>query len=165
MKTKNNDFDFFHLDEYALDTEWVRQPALYFEYAKKLADARAELEQARSARDVVSAEIDRDIRDDPAKFGLQKITESAVEKAIILHSRYDQANQRVMKCKHEMDLIQAAVDALEHRKKALESLVYLQGQNYFSKPHVPKGAGDERERIDRVERSAVSKKVKRTLNE
>jgi hypothetical protein len=143
MKPTDNEYDFFNLDENRLDDEWKEQPKLYFRYAKRLANAKAEYEQKKAERDVVAAELDRDIRADPAAFEMPKITEGAVEKTILLQKRYQDITGQVLKARHTVDIVQAAVDALDHRKKALESLVHLFSMNYFSQPVGPRGLAKE----------------------
>jgi hypothetical protein len=54
------------------------------------------------------------------------------------------------------------VAALDHRKKALENLVYLHGQSYFSAPTAPRGMKD---RMDEVEKASVRGKARRALNQ
>ncbi len=141
----------FDLDKDRLDEEWVEQPKLYHQQAEKLADARAEWERAKAERDVVTAEIDQDVRSNPAKYGMEKITEGAVEKKIVLQSRFSKANEKVIQAKHAVDVIQAMIDALDHRKKALESLVQLHLANYFSSPKIRGDAGKEMVEVERRE--------------
>lgn len=136
MKTKEaeEDFSFFDLNQNKLDEEWVRQPQLYYKYAALLADARAEQERAKNARDLCYADLDGDIRSHPDKYELQKVTDTSVENAIIRCEDYQEAVRRLIKAKHRADQLYAVVSALDHRKEALESLVRLFGQNYFSTP-------------------------------
>ncbi len=133
--------DIFDLDKDALDEEWIAQPRLYHEHAEKLADARTEWERNKSNLEVVEAELDKDIRLNPSKYELEKITEPVVEKTIALQSRHQKAKRATTDAKHKVDLIQAVVDALDHRKKALENLVQLRLANYFSEPRVKGEAG------------------------
>lgn len=142
------DADFFELDPNRLDEEWCNQPRLYHAYATKLAHARKTHEEAKASRDIVSAEIEMDVRKNPEKYGLAKITEESVKKAVTLSSRYALANQEVIETRHDMDVVQAAVDTLDHRKKALENLVQLWSQNYFSEPKKPKLSQEKQEELD-----------------
>jgi len=134
---KQDDFSFFDIDEHNLDREWVEQPSLYFKWARKVADARMVLDEAKAEVDVTKAEVSRLIRDDPEDFGLEKVTEAAVTAAIPEHPDMMRAVKALSKAKHDVDIYQAAVNALDHRKRALEKLVDLHGQNYFSSPKAP----------------------------
>ena len=130
---------FFRIDQNRLDAEWLKQPQLYYEYAVILADAKEALGRARAKREVVVAEIDKDVRLRPEKYGVEKITEGVVEKTVILQERYQVANKGVIGAKHDVDIAQAAVDTLDHRKRALQDLVQLRMANYFSEPRMKGG--------------------------
>jgi hypothetical protein len=57
--------------------------------------------------------------------------------------------------KHQVDLLQAVVTSLDHRKRALESLVSLHGQDYFSSPRAD---SSNQETIDKIQQNAVRRK-------
>jgi hypothetical protein len=89
---------------------------------------------AKAFLDVEEAEVELDVRSDPAKYKIKDVKEGAIKLRITLHTRVRNAIQSVNEVKHELDIMQARVDALEHKKRALENLVALHGQNYFSSP-------------------------------
>lgn len=162
MPKSDDDFSFFEIDQNLLDEEWIRQPQLYFEYAKRLADARRDHDQQKAALDVVVAELDKAIREDPEKFGIEKVSETAIKLAIVGRKKHKAAVQAVADAKHAVDVLQAVVNALDHRKRALENLVDLWAANYFSTPR----ASDEsaREVVQDLEvrsRGAHTRKKKR----
>jgi len=45
------------IDKYRLDDEWVRQPDLYYQYAKRLAKAKRELAEKELEVKLVSAQL------------------------------------------------------------------------------------------------------------
>lgn len=132
----------FLIDKDRLDEEWLAQPELYYHYAVLQADARQELEEAKSDLELVKAELADSIRTDPADYGIDKVTVDAVKDAVIQQKEYKDALAYVNEKRHALDVLSAAVVALDHRKKSLENLVYLHGQNYFSTPRAI-GADDE----------------------
>ena len=134
----SKDFDTFDLDPHRLDEEWCRQPKMYHEQAVALADARKEHEQSKTERDLVAAEVDKDVRLHPSKYGLEKLTEEPIKKAVLMSKEYRKADTNVIEARHSMDIIQADLDTLDHRKKALENLVQLFLADYFSSPRTPK---------------------------
>ena len=136
-----NDHDFYEIDANRLDAEWVSQAKRYHHYAEKLAECRRAWEQAKAERDIVAAEKDKEIRSHPGRFGLEKVTEPVVEKTILLSKGYQAANQAVIEAKYALDIVQAAVDTLDHKKKALENLVSLRLSDYYAEPRAPRGAG------------------------
>lgn len=125
---------FLDIDQDALDVEWLNQSRDYFEWATHLAESRHQLDQAKLTRDIVKADLSKCIRENPADFELEKVTESQVTNAILLQDEYQDAESKVHECSYAVRLAEAAVQAMDHRRKALENLVFLHGQNYFSEP-------------------------------
>ncbi len=155
---KDEDFpNFTDLDEHSLEKEWIAQPKMFHFYARRLADARKEYEEAKINRDIVEAEIDKDIRLHPDRFMIPKITEEVVKKTTILQRGYKSAQEKVIQAKHRQDVLQASVDALEHRKKALENLVQLWSQDYFSEPRIPRN-GEVKEKLQEAEKKDIRKR-------
>ncbi len=143
------------IDEFALDKEWSRQTRIYMTYALQLAEAKKELLDAKAALDLIKAELDLRIRECPENYGLKKVTEPAIENAIILRKDYKLALKAMHHAKHKVDTFQAVVDGMEHRKKALENLVVLEGRNYFSAPQDRSGVGIE----ERVKKSVRTGRI------
>ena len=148
--------DFLEMDLNCLDEMWLEQPRLYHRYAKKLATAKQKLEEDKAELELCKAELDRDIRSNPANFNLEKITENVVSNTIITQERYRSLQAQLLDTKHEVDVLQAAVTTLDHRKRALENLVSLHGQDYFSTPR-PKD-NTSKEAIEETEKTAIRKR-------
>lgn len=130
----DNDLDFFELDKYKLDVEWTNQPKLYYQAAMELAEASASYERAKAERELQEAEISLDIRKNPGKYGLDKVTEGAISNTVLLQKEYKDALDTMLKCKEEVETRRVHVDTLDHRKKALEKLVDLSLANYYAIP-------------------------------
>ena len=126
------------IDETALDVEWLDQPRLMLKYAQHAARCKAELDRAKEALEVVKAELDRAIRQDPAKYEVKKVTESAIQSAILVQPQYQQASKDYADSKYEYEMAVAAVRAIDQKKTALENLVKLHGMSYFAGPQVPR---------------------------
>lgn len=146
------------IEEDALDLEWLDQPSLMMKYALEAANARKILDRAKDKLDIIVAQLDREIRLKPSKFGLDKITEAVVEHTILLQPKRQEASEAVIKAKYESDMAYAAVKSIEARKDALENLVRLHGQQYFAGPKVPRDLGWERkERQKRSDKGVASR--------
>lgn len=126
-----------------LDIEWLEQPSLMIKYAQHAAQMRKEVDEAKQNLDVVRAGVDKDIRSNPEKYELGKITEAVVQNAILSIPEYLEANQQLIDAKYEADMARAAVQAMEQRKDALENLVRLFGQQYFAGPKMPRNLTEE----------------------
>ena len=138
----SNEPDFFQLNKHRLDEEWVEQPHLYHEHALALADARQDYERAKTDLEVTLAEADQSVRANPGAYGIDgRVTEGAIDRTVTTLPTVRKAQERTITTKHAMDVAQAAVSALDHRKAALENLVRLQLADYYSSPREPAGAG------------------------
>lgn len=134
------DHSFLAIDELQLDVEWAGQPLLYMEYAEKLANAKQVLDEAQIDFEVLECDLLAKIRAKPTKYGLDaKPTESAVKSTMPMQAEWKAGREEINKAKHRVDVLSAAVTALEHRKRALTKLVDLRAQEYFSEPTASKG--------------------------
>jgi hypothetical protein len=149
------------IDLARLDQEWVDQPVLFHEFACLLADARRDEGYAKAELDLVKSEMLREIRSNPERFYIDKVTEGTVEAAVCVSKRYQDAKKKVIEAEHWVGHVKAIVDALDHKKKGLESAVYMHNSDYFSAPRV-RGAS---ERTQDLTRSAVRVGEKRAPKE
>ena len=122
----------------SLDTEWLLQPQLMLKYGETVAEARRSVDYAKERSEIKRAELDKDIRTYPEKYGISKITESAIQGTIILDSEYTELNINFIESKYELEVLLAAIRAIEQKKTALENLVKLHGQMYFAGPKIPR---------------------------
>jgi hypothetical protein len=128
---------FLEIDINKLDAEWLKQPSLFFDYAVKEAHARLRLDDAKTALDIAKAEADKAVRSNPMAYGIAKVVNDAIASVITAMPKVQEAADEVRQAKYALDVLGAATKALEMRKSALERLVMLHGQNYFSAPTVP----------------------------
>ena len=120
----------FQIDRFRLDDEWVKQPDLYRRYAEALADARSEYDGRKNDLDVVRAEIELKIRENPGYYGLDKVTEGVIKAAVEVQELVKEAENDVVQARHKVGILEAAVGALDHRKRALSDLVSLHLADY-----------------------------------
>lgn len=135
-----------HIDETALDVEFLEQPNLVMKYSKLCAQANLDMALEQERFNLVKSDLDYRIRSTPAKFGIDasvKITEAVVLGTILQQDEYQEANKKYLTAKYEYETIRGAVSALEHRKSALENLVKLFGQSYFAGPSIPRDLSKE----------------------
>jgi hypothetical protein len=144
MKGKVRVRSFTDIDVLNLEKECADQATLYREHAELLAEANFEMDEASAELDVVKAELGFAIRAAPKKFGVERISEKAVEEAMVLQPEYQDAKKAVNSAKRAVGILKAAVGGLDHKKQSLENLTYLQGQGYYAEPKVPRGEIGER---------------------
>lgn len=145
--SKNGPSSIITIDEHALDKECVRLPGDYLKYALQAADARRNLDEMRAELEVKRASLSRKIRETPADYGIEKVTESAIESAITLNDYVKAIEARIIECKHEQEKLQAVVASLEMKKRSLTLMVDLLGMSYFSHPKISEGGQKAVERM------------------
>lgn len=150
------------IDETALDIEWLDQPKLMLKYTRHAAQTRQDMDLAKEEVDLVKAELDKEIRDDPEKFDITtKVTEAVVSNTILACDEYKKVIKKYNKAKFEYEVAQGAVRAFDQRKSALENLVRLHGQQYFAGPAIPRDLSDERQKKEREHET--NQKIGKTL--
>jgi hypothetical protein len=146
------DWSVLDVDENELVEEWVNQPRNIGKFIREQADARYELDVAKSNLDLVRAKLDLNIRENPEEYDLPKVTEASIAGAITLQDEFQKAQKKVTTIKHRVDLLQGVITGLEHKKRALEKLVDLHMQDYYS---TPKAKGENKEAMEDMETSAM----------
>ena len=130
--------DDLRIDKYALDKEWLEQPQRYQIYSEFEARAEKEQDEARRNLDLVRAELDSDIRQNPSEYSLkEKPTEAAISNVILSQEKYKDAQQRYIDAKYNLNVLTGNTKSFEHRKSALENLVKLSLSGYYSRPVSP----------------------------
>jgi hypothetical protein len=145
------------IDQMKLDKEWADQPLLYHEWSLKAAHAQNRHDEEKSKLDIVQAELDRDIRANPSAFELGKITETVISNTVILQPEYQAQTRRVQSAKHDLDIMKAAIGALDHRKRALTLLVELWIRDYYSNPQL----STSRQAIDELNKQEARSRGRR----
>ena len=151
------------IDHNALDIEWIEQPKRFFEVAEQATEAKREVERTKLALEIAEATLDNAIRTNLAEYGIAKITEGAIKSAIVVSKMYQDACNANSNAQYTNNMLQAAVQAWDQRKRALENLVTLHGQNYFAGPSVPRDL--EAQFAKRVNTANVRGKTVAALND
>jgi len=142
----------------ALDVEWLEQPRLMLIYCKYAAECKRKMDYTKEALEVKKAELDKEIRNNPDKYDIGKVTETAIQGAVLTHPEYQELSNLYIEAKYEYEIATAAVRAIDQKKTALENLVKLHGMSYFAGPAVPRDLSKEWEQRER--QKMIDKKVK-----
>ena len=126
------------IDPLALDVEAAQQADLFFKWAERSIEARSEMDEAKLKLDTTEARLAIECRKTPENFGLSKITEAAVAVAVKTADRYLNAYDNFLRAKETAGLLGQAVEAMEQKKRMIEVLITLHGQQYFAGPSVPR---------------------------
>lgn len=106
------------IDDSRLEEDLKELSYRYAELCVMLAKARAEYEGRRLEFQVLEANLAKHFRET-----LSKVTEKAVEEAVIRSSEWQEAKRCVIEAKQEVDLLSALVQALETKRDLL--MTYL----------------------------------------
>lgn len=131
---EEDDHDILEIDQNRLDFEWGRQAKLMGAYTRKLAIAKEKVLERKRSLELTRVEIAREVRENPGDFNVGKVTEGAISEVILEQDPYQNSLKSYNKAIYRVDLIQSIVTGLDHKRRALENLVYLHGQGYFSTP-------------------------------
>jgi hypothetical protein len=135
-----------------LDEELVKQPQLYCYWAEQEAAALYERDKNKEKLDLVKAELDGEIRKNPNKYGIEKITESAISNAIIQNSKYKEANDFYLQSVQDARILGVAKISFDMRNNSLKGLVSLFVSGYWaSNPKESSMAKDLKEEAVRKE--------------
>ena len=145
------------IDRYNLLNELIQQPQLYMEWSQKAVEATHDLEVAKDHLAVVMARVEKNIRKDPEKYGVE-YKEGAIKAAIKIHKKVKKANKKYLAALKEKRIYERVEQAFRQRKRALSDMVQLNIQLNYAEPKVPT---DTRHQIDRSTRKQLSKKLKR----
>ena len=126
------------IDPGQLDVEAVQQAELYYKWSSKAVEAQSEMDKAELRVDLLEAELDLKCRERPEDFGLAKITEKGVETAVKRHGAYIDARKELLEAKRAFKMLEKAEKAMEQKKRMIEVLITLHGQQYFAGPSVPR---------------------------
>jgi len=148
------------IDPSRLDVEAVQQADIFFDWAEQAAAARAKMERRKFELDVLEAQLNLECREEPEKFGLPRVTEAAVTMAVKACDRYINAYDALLRARANSALFDKAVEAMEQKKRMIEVLITLHGQQYFAGPSTPRDLpASYREYRERVSERA-DKRVK-----
>jgi len=113
------------IDPDQLEGQWLSAPGRYMEVVEHAVQARIDCEKAKDCLETIKADMDREIRINPDKYGIGKVTESSISSAIQLCDSVKEAQDEYMETRRIMLLTDGAVNAMEHRKKALDAITQL----------------------------------------
>ena len=144
----------FDLDPNKLEIDWILQPKLMREATDRRASVIYDIGEKKAEIEVKHAELKYDVRTNPETWGLEKVTEGAIQDCLADHEELLELNSELRKLEHQKELLKGLIDSLGDRKSALENLVKLHGQDYFSVPYV---AGPSGKKMEREQKKQIRK--------
>lgn len=144
------------IDPNQLDIECVRQAEIFHKWADRSARATAVVERTKFKRDVVEAQMEIAVRKDPQAYDILKPTEGAIKAIVHVSNKYLKAYEAYLDAREESKLLDVAVATMEQKKRMLEVLITLHGQQYFAGPSVPHDlAADYQEYMEKASETVM----------
>jgi septum formation topological specificity factor MinE len=142
------------IDPEALDLEWLSHPPMVKAACVAAADARHRHTQAKNRLKLVTAQLRKKVRANPTKFDLpDKPTKDMVEDEVVVLAKYQDAVREEAETKYALDMMEAAVTALDHRRTALSNYTDLHWSDYHSAPR--SNIREVRDSVERGESNAA----------
>jgi len=144
-----------YINKYRLDEELVKQPQLFYKWAKAEVTASDKAARAKDRVEITKSEIEIRIRRNPEAYDLpSNPKEALVKAAVCTHPKVKRDNSRYLRALRTKRLLESAVKSMEHRKKSLEGLVTTNIQMHFS---TPKGEQRRNLELDNQSETLVKK--------
>lgn len=149
-----------------LDIEWLDQPRRFMHYAKLSAEANQTLRKAEEKVKVVRSELSLEVsKNGQELISKAKPTAGDIEAYYRTHADHIAAKAEHEEAQFEVEMLTNAVHAFHQRKMALENLVRLHGQQYFSGPSEPhdlpaKYQEHRRETVREIQREKTAEKIR-----
>ena len=144
-----------HINEQELDLEALNQPKLTLMYGKYKVECETEMKKAKERFELIKAELRNDIRTNPNKYGLDKVTIPIVEDAVLTCDKYKKALEIYRQAEEQWEMAKIAYYAIQDKKESLSMLIKLLSADYFKGPEIALTLG---ERVEQREKK-VNKKV------
>lgn len=136
-----------YIDETALDVEWLKQSEKFMRVSRLSAKVDAEVRRLEEKMKVLRSELILEVNGNPKLLGKGlKPTGQTMEAYFRTHKKHKEIKEQLNEAQYRADVLRSAVFAFQNRKTALENLVTLHGQQYFSTPNVPHDLSKERQK-------------------
>lgn len=155
------------IDPAALDVAALTQADVFFQWAMRATQAKTELEEAKLKSQLVESRLNLEARASPEKFLIEgRVTEAVIQSVVTLHPSFLKAQRRWIRAREKSVLLDRIVEAMEQRKRMIEVLVTLHGQQYFAGPSVPRNLAQAyQDYRDKIAKEVTSKQTRRTRSD
>lgn len=154
------------IDPDYLDAEFMNHPTVFMKYAAASARASKKAKMAEERLKTLRSQLIKDANENPDGTLGKGIKANAqiVEAFYRCDEDYKKAKKAMIEAQFEADLLNNAVFAFQARKSALENLVRLHGQEYFSTPQEPRDLPEAAERLAEIKKKSARSKVRERMN-
>lgn len=122
------------IDPSDLVEDWQDQVTLIWEAGHFSATCRRDLDVLRERLKLYEAELQTRIRKNPEDFGVDKVTDKAVQSVVEGDKKRNNLVQSITEADYTYGLSLAAVKSVEHRKSALENICRITMSEFYGTP-------------------------------
>lgn len=119
------------IDKHDMENECAGHPSIHFEYGKKHADALRERRLAELEEQEEQAAADGRVR---ASSLDGKFTETAIRRQVEQDPKYQEACRKALDAAYEVNVLAAALEALNAKTKMLGNVLQMQLAHWQSEP-------------------------------
>jgi len=123
------------IDGSNLGEECMGQAVLYEQIGQVVADIKKIARAAKDTMEFTAARLKKEARTNPGQFSIVKITESALDEAVRVHTEYQMAQQDYAEAQYLSDCATVLLAAAEQRKSMLKDSVSLAIHQLYSSQH------------------------------
>lgn len=120
------------IDIYSLEKECATNPQELYDAGMAYAEANYAYAAAKMERELMEAETNQNVRADPKKYKLEKITENAISNTVTTDKNVIKAKNKEMAAYYEMEKARAMRDAVSQKASLLKQEVTLWVTNYYA---------------------------------
>jgi len=161
----NYEQDLF-IDPNALDVEWLGQANLALKYAKHLSSLRKRVNVKDEEKKTLRSELILKVNSDAEELiGKKSPNAGDIEAYYRTSRKYQRIVNELLDLQEELEFAELAFQEIAWtRKKALENMVTLHGQQYFAGPNIPRNLSKEWEDKQRQKKTdaGIAGKLQRT---
>lgn len=120
------------IDRTRLGEECAGQAVLFGEIGEFVSELKRDARTAKDFLDLERSRVRKGIRENPGGAGISKLTESALEDAVITHDDYRKALTAYTEAQYLADCANVLITAAEERKSMIKDAVTLYVHEWYS---------------------------------
>jgi hypothetical protein len=129
------------IDPDSLEQECVVQPLLFCRIGELAAEARSDAKKSKEHVEYVKAQLKGEMRINPKTYGLDKVTDKAIEAAVQAHPDTQEAIRDYIETNKAADAMSILQTAAEQRRAMLKNVVELFVHKYYNSGDVSEMKG------------------------
>ena len=119
------------IDRNELELEEEKQSSIHLEVGELRVEAKSVVRQLENDIKFLRSDLDAEIRKNPGKYEIDKITVGAIDSAILRDKEYRNLEAKLLEVQTISDHFQILLSTVEERKSLLKDLVSLFIYNYY----------------------------------